>query len=134
MKRLILAAVLAAAAAGLSGCEKSVEAPADPGGCYIMTESKDHKFTFGKIADKVPDIEHCAAKLEISRIQFLRMGGSRQEIAGAFQGTFLWLQHDGIFTSQKLEGIRYPLLVRFKGELVMPGAIVDGQAAPGVRR
>ncbi|MDB5452393.1 MAG: hypothetical protein JWO33_971 [Caulobacteraceae bacterium] len=129
MKRLIAAAGVAILA--LSGCSKAVEAPSDPGACFLMATQKDGSTKFNKIADGIKDIEHCALQIELVRRNFRRLGSMQEDYTGAFQGSFVFIQRDGIFTSTKLDGIHYPLLVRFQNELVMPGAIVEGAAPPG---
>ena len=69
-------------------------------------------------------LEVCAANLEAMRIKFLRMGGSQQEIYGAYQANFLFLQREGVLTSTSLEGPRYVALVRTgDGRLAIPGAM-----------
>lgn len=69
-------------------------------------------------------LEVCAANLEAMRIKFLRMGGSQQEIYGAYQTNFLFLQREGVLTSTSLEGPRYVALVRTgDGRLAIPGAM-----------
>jgi hypothetical protein len=58
------------------------------------------------------------------RIKFLRMGGNQQDIYGAYQANFLFLQQEGVFTSTSLEGPRYIALVRTgDGRLAVPGAM-----------
>lgn len=70
------------------------------------------------------NLEVCAANLEAMRIKFLRMGGSQQEIYGAYQANFLFLQREGVLTSTSLEGPRYVALVRTgDGRLAIPGAM-----------
>ena len=71
-----------------------------------------------------PNLETCAANLEAMRIKFLRMGGSTQEIYGAYQANFLFLEKAGVLTSTSLEGPRYVALVRTgDGRLAIPGAM-----------
>ena len=58
------------------------------------------------------------------RIKFLRMGGTHQEIYGAYQANFLFLEPQGVLTSTSLEGPRYVALVRTgHGRLAIPGAM-----------
>ena len=69
-------------------------------------------------------LEVCAANLEAMRIKFLTMGGSQQDLLGAYQSNFLFLQKEGILTSTSLEGPRYVALVRTgDGRLAIPGAM-----------
>jgi hypothetical protein len=129
MKRLILTA--GAALLALGGCSKSVEAPSEAGVCYNYVTPKTGPAKFNKLADNIKDIEHCALQLELVRRNFRALGSVQDEYIGAFQGSFVFIEKDGIFTSQKFDGIRYPLLVRFQGSLVAPSAIVEGKAPPG---
>jgi hypothetical protein len=58
------------------------------------------------------------------RLRFLTLGGQANEIVGAYQGNFLFLQPEGVFISQSLTGTRYPALVRTgDGRLAVPGAV-----------
>jgi hypothetical protein len=71
-----------------------------------------------------PNLETCAANLEAMRLKFLRMGGTQQNIYGAYQANFLFLQQEGVLTSTSLEGPRYVALVRTgDGRLAIPGAM-----------
>ena len=56
------------------------------------------------------------------RLRFAAMGGA-DEIVGAYQGNYIFLFHEGIFRSDSLKGARFPMLVRFNGQLVAPGSI-----------
>ena len=52
------------------------------------------------------------------------MGGSQRTLVGAYQGNFLFLQPEGIFTAPSLEQNRYLVLVRTgDGRLAIPGAM-----------
>lgn len=118
--RLILLTVLAAAAAA---CAQRTEPPGDVGICYHVTAGKDGKLQYHKLV-KAPNLETCAANLEAMRIKFLTMGGSSQELLGAYQANFLFLQREGVFSSTTLEGPRYLALVRTgDGRLAIPGAM-----------
>jgi hypothetical protein len=121
--------IIAFCALSLAGCGKTLQAPDDKGVCWHLVQLPDGKVRFNRLADNQPDPEHCAAQLEAMRIRFLRLGGVQTEITGAFQGNFLFLQREGVFTSQKIDGIRYPFLVRTgDGRLAVPGAMpVQGQ-------
>ena len=123
MSRLA-AAVLIVAAAGLSACEKEIEAPLDTGVCYAATQEANGEIKFNVVARNMPNIENCAAQLEGMRLRFLRMGGQTHEISGAYQGNFIFLRRDGIFRAQRWEGNQYLMLVRSgDGRLVIPGAV-----------
>ena len=122
---------IAAGALGLAACEKAVEAPFDRGVCYaVETGAEGEPPRFNKVADNQPQIEFCAARLEEVRLRFLRMGGSRQEITGSYQGQFIFIDREGVWISQKLDGSRFILLARTgDGRLAIPGAIqraIDG--------
>src|SRR5258705_12081229 len=122
MQRTALFATLAAAAA-LSACSGRTEPPGDPGICYHVVPQKGDKLKYNKLVN-APNLETCAANLEAMRIKFLRMGGTQQEIYGAYQGNFLFLQKEGVLTSSSLEGGRYVALVRTgDGRLAIPGAM-----------
>jgi hypothetical protein len=123
MQRLILLAAVLAAGAAVSACEQRTEPPGDAGICYHVVPQKDGKLKYFKLVN-APNLETCAANLEAMRIKFLRMGGSQQDIYGAYQSNFLFLQQEGVFTSTSLEGPRYIALVRTgDGRLAVPGAM-----------
>ncbi len=115
-------ALLAAAAVMLAACQSGPQAPTDPGVCYHFAAMENGKPKFNVLATGVPDMEHCAARLEGMRIRFLSLGGTNQEITGAYQGNFIFLEDDGIFTGTSLNGGRYPFLVRNGGQLVPVGS------------
>ena len=115
--------VLAAAALTLGGCAKKTTPPGDAGVCYHVVPQKDGSLKYNKLVD-AENLEKCAANLEAMRIRFLRMGGSQQEIYGAYQANFLFLVKEGVMTSTSLEGPRYVALVRTgDGRLAIPGAM-----------
>lgn len=115
--------ILAASALALSACAKKTTPPGDPGVCYHVVPQADESLKFNKLV--VTDtLEKCAANLEAMRIKFLTLGGTRQEIYGAYQANFLFLQKEGVLTSTSLEGPRYVALVRTgDGRLAIPGAM-----------
>jgi len=122
MRIPVLTAVLAAAA--LAGCSKDLEAPTDPQVCWHMATLPNGHVRFNRLAANQPDMEHCAAQLEAMRVRFAGLGVSQDELVGAYQGQFLFLDRNGIFTAQRYEGNRYPFLVRTgDGRLAMPGAM-----------
>lgn len=115
--------VLAAAALALSACAKKTEPPGDPGICFHVVPQKDGSLKYNKLV-QAKSLEVCAANLEAMRIKFLTLGGNQQEIYGAYQANFLFLQKEGVFTSTSLEGPRYVALVRTgDGRLAIPGAM-----------
>jgi hypothetical protein len=137
MTRLVIPAVAAPVAAlglaalTLSACEKRTEPPGTAGVCYhVVYEKKDGSLKYNKLVD-AKNLETCAANLEAMRIKFLRMGGSEQDILGAYQANFLFLQKEGVLTSTSLEGPRYVALVRTgDGRLAIPGAMPGPPAPP----
>ena len=122
MRGILTLTVLGALA--LTGCSRTLEAPSDQGVCYAMATLKDGNVRFNALASKVPDLEHCAAALEGMRVRFNQLGASNRELTGAYQGQFIFLQPEGVFTSSRYSGIRYPFLVRTgDGRLAAPGAV-----------
>jgi len=62
------------------------------------------------------------------RIKFLTLGGSAQEILGAYQSNYIFIQRAGVFASTSLDGPRYIALVRTgDGRLAIPGAMPQPQ-------
>ena len=121
MKQIALFTILAAAV--LSACSARTEPPGDPGICYHVALQKGGKLKYNKLVN-APNLETCAANLEAMRIKFLRMGGTQQNIYGAYQANFLFIEDAGILTSTSLEGPRYVALVRTgDGRLAIPGAM-----------
>lgn len=119
----ILAPGLAALA--LAACGGGDEAPYEPGVCFaVEAGGADEPPVFNKLADNQPQIEHCAARLEEMRLRFLRQGGSRQEIIGAYQGQYIFLDQEGVWIGKTLDGSRFILMARTgDGRLAVPGAI-----------
>ncbi len=120
----VIAVLVASSLTALAGCaDKGPEAPADRGVCYHAIPQQGGAMKFNKLAENVDSIEKCASELEGMRLRFLRMGG-KEEILGAYQGSYLFLQREGIFRSETLNGNRYVMLVRTgDGRLAMPGAM-----------
>ena len=117
----LAAAILASAA--LCACQKQTEPPGTTGVCYHVVPQKDGTLKYNKLV-MAPNLETCAANLEAMRIKFLRMGGTAQEILGAYQANFIFVQREGIFSGTSLEGPRYPALVRTgDGRLAVPGSV-----------
>jgi len=116
--------LLAIAVLGMAGCSQGVQAPADAGVCWHMVQFKGGKVRFNQLARNIPTLEGCAAQLEAMRIRFSALGSNPEQMIGAYQGQFLFLQPEGIFTSENLDGAHYPLLVRSPdGRLVKPGVL-----------
>ena len=115
---LALCAVLA-----LGACAKRTKPPGDAGVCYHVVPQKDGSLKYNKLV-VANSLEKCAANLEAMRIKFLTLGGSNQNIYGAYQSNFLFLEREGVLTSTSLEGPRYVALVRTgDGRLAIPGAM-----------
>jgi hypothetical protein len=121
---LIGAAAAAAGASLLAGCKPAVEAPIDRGVCWHMVPKQGGGYTFNKLSENLPSLEYCAAALEKMRENFVRMGGSHTEITGAYQGQFVYVRREGVFTASSLTSAPYLALVRSgDGRLVVPGAM-----------
>jgi hypothetical protein len=116
-----LPAIAAIATLGLAACKPQLQPPGDAGVCYHLAVDRSGAMHFNVVAKGVPDMEHCAGDLEGMRLRFLSIGGSSTEIVGAYQGNFLFLQDEGVFTSDSYEGPRYPFLVHSGNQLVPPG-------------
>jgi hypothetical protein len=122
MLRLAPFAIALAAAAALAGCQSQIQAPTSVGVCYHLAALVNGKPKFNVLASPVPDMEHCAAHLESMRNRFLALGSTDRDIVGAYQGNFLFLGDDGVFTSDSYGGHRYPFLVRSGDQLVPIGS------------
>ena len=123
MTRLVLVLTVSAAALSLAACQKETEPPGDVGVCYHVVPQKDGSLKYNKLV-MAANLETCAANLEAMRIKFLTLGGNQQDIVGAYQANFLFLQSEGVLTSTSLEGPRYVALVRTgDGRLAIPGAM-----------
>jgi hypothetical protein len=128
MRRFLLPALALFAVAALVACQKQVAAPEDAGVCWQAVQSAEGKVTFNKVSNGERSIETCAAALEGMRERFLNLGGNVQDITGAYQGNFLFLQKEGVFTAETLNGPRYFLLGRTAdGRLATAAALSTGQ-------
>tara|TARA_R110002167_G_scaffold14667_11_gene59203 strand:+ start:8718 stop:9155 length:438 start_codon:yes stop_codon:yes gene_type:complete len=131
MRGLTLATV-AAAALAVVACDTASKAPYTPGVCYFVLPASDGKGEpeMSVVARDQPQIEFCAARLEEMRLRFLRMGGSRREVVGAYQGQFIFIDRVGVSFSRTLDGNRFIALARTgDGRLAIPAAIqreIDG--------
>jgi hypothetical protein len=110
----LIAPVLLASLIGLtlSGCTKQIDAPLDRGGCWHAVPMSDGTIKFNDLAKNQPTIEACAARLEDMRLKFKALGSQQSFMLGAYQGNYLFLQPEGIFTSRTYKGNRYLVLVR----------------------
>ena len=129
--KTLAAIALVAAAATLAACSSGVRAPFNEGVCYaVETPRGGGQPKFNQVAENQPQIEFCAARLEEMRMRFLRMGGNRREIVGAYQGQFIFIDRAGVSFSKTLDGPRFTALARTgDGRLAIPGAIqrqIDG--------
>lgn len=116
----------------LAGCSQSTKPPTDQGVCYAV-EAVDGKPAFNVLARDQTQIEMCAARLEEMRIRFGGMGVTRQEITGAYQGQFIFIDRRGVSFGRTLEGARFFALARTgDGRLAVPGAIDRGVTELGV--
>ena len=127
MMTLRLAALaLAAVSAALAGCEQKIEAPYDKGVCWHLVPLTGGKVKFNVLSRDRPNLESCAASLEGMRERFLGLGGNQEDIIGAYQGNFLFLNRTGVFTATSLTGARWPALVRTSdGRLAIPSAVAQ---------
>jgi hypothetical protein len=124
----VFLAVVLLAANGLAGCDTSARPPGDVGVCYAYAQPKNGKPHFNVVARNVPTLEQCAADLEGLRLHFLTLGGSQTEMTGAYQTKFLFLEREGIFTADSLNGASYLALVRTgDGRLAPPGSAPQQQ-------
>lgn len=116
--------LLAIAAVALAGCGSKIEAPLDRGVCYAMAMDKDGKPKFNVVAENMPNMENCAAQLEGMRLRFARMGLRQEYMTGTYQGTFIFIRPEGVFTARTYEGPQFPALVRTgDGRLAVPGVM-----------
>jgi hypothetical protein len=112
----------------LASCSPSLDAPRDPGVCWHLVADNAGKPKFNRLAENQPDLEHCAAQLEMMRLRFRGLGLSQDRVTGAYQGQFLFIQPEGVFTAQSYDGYHYPFMVRTgDGRLAVPGAMPQGQ-------
>lgn len=119
----ILAGVGTVLTVTLAGCEGGVAIPEDPNTCFHLAQ-QNGETQFNALARDQPSIEYCAARLEEMRVNFLRLGGSTQEITGAYNGQYIFIDRAGIWLSQSLEGGRFFFLARTgDGRLAIPGVI-----------
>jgi hypothetical protein len=110
--------------APLSACDTSIKPPGDTGVCYQYVTPKGAKPRFNVLEQNVSSLEVCAAALEAMRLNFLRLGGNQMTVTGAYQSKFIFVEQEGIFTADSLNGASYLALVRTDdGRLAQPGAV-----------
>ena len=119
-----VALLLIAAAVGLSACQDRVRIPdAARGTCFHVAVLEGGEVRFNPLPDPQPNMENCAARLEEMRIRFLRMGGTRRQVMGAYGDQFLFVDGAGVSLSRSLDGGRFNALRRSSdGRLAIPGA------------
>lgn len=121
MTRLLIPA-LAAALLGLAACDQSPKPPTTRGACFHFVQNEDGTVKFNTVASNQPSLEYCAARLEIMRRGFLSLGSPRQEVIGAYQGRWLFVERRGVFSAKSLKGGRFLALPRAPdGRLIIPG-------------
>ena len=126
MRALLPASLLLSAPLVLSACASS-EPDFEPGVCYHVGELASDAPRFNVVARDQPQIEFCAARLEEMRLKFLSLGGSNNEMVGAYQGQFIFIDRTGVKFSKSLDGARFFALARTgDGRLAIPGAIQRG--------
>ncbi len=111
--------------AALAACgAPQLKAPTDKGVCYHVCELAIVAPRFYVVARDQPHIVFCAARLEEMRLKFLSLGGSNNEMVGAYQGQFIFIDRAGVYFGRSLEGTRFFALARTgDGRLAVPGAI-----------
>lgn len=123
--KILITSSLFGSALLLAACSGSVEAPYEQGACFVVEMSEDGKTpTFNKLAENQEQIEQCAARLEEMRLRFLRLGGTRRDVIGAYNGQYVFLDEEGVKIGKSLTGTRFMALARTgDGRLAVPGAI-----------
>jgi len=121
LKRLL---VLGLGVGALAACEQTPAAPTDRGVCHSVTVRQDGSVKFNQLADNQPTLEACIARLEEMRVRFLRMGGSRRAVTGAYQGKYIFVDPAGVTTADSLNGGRYFAFARAPdGTLALPNIV-----------
>lgn len=122
--RVSVTLAAAAAAALVGACSQGPDFDFEPGVCYFVARPEGAPPRLEVVAREQAQIEFCAARLEEMRLKFLRMGGSNQEIVGAYQGRFIFIDREGVKIGQSLDGSRFFAMARTgDGRLAIPGAI-----------
>ena len=125
----LLLAASAGVALGLAGCAKEPHPP-QTGGCYtvVFPKTKGGDYKFNLVKPSAPDLEHCAADLEVVRVEYLSNGGNRSDLWGVYQGHYIYINNAGLYSANSIDGMTYPLLVRTgDGRLARPGAVANPQ-------
>jgi hypothetical protein len=117
------ALTLAATTVALAACSSGPKAPTEAGVCWHLVRAGE-EYRFNRLAENQPQLEHCAARLEDMRLRFMRLGSQQGDVVGAYQGQFIFLKREGVFTAKSLNSTAYLALVRTgDGRLAIPGAI-----------
>jgi hypothetical protein len=109
---ILSATVTALIGFALVACTKQVDAPLERGACWHAVPMSDGTIKFNDLAKNQPTIEACAARLEDMRLKFKALGSQQTFMLGAYQGNYLFLQPEGVFTARTYKGNRYLVLVR----------------------
>ena len=124
---IVIAAVAGAALVG--ACSNEPDFTFEPGVCYFVATPEGEAPRLEVVARDQAQIEFCAARLEEMRVRVLRMGGTNQEITGAYQGRFVFVDREGVKIGQSLNGSRFFAMARTgDGRLAIPGAIQRDEA------
>ena len=103
-RRSLVAVAAVLAALTLCACEKKIEAPYEKGVCFHVVPLTGGQVKFNVLSKNRPNLESCAASLEGMRERFLGLGGTSNDIVGAYQGNFLFLGRTGVFVGPSLDG------------------------------
>jgi hypothetical protein len=98
MRRVMLGLATAAA---LSGCEKPLTAPGNPGVCWRLAEGMNGEPDFKPVAPNIDTLENCAVRLEGIRM------AHGQPVTGAFQGRFIYVTDQEISAASGPKAQRY---------------------------
>ena len=128
--KTVLSGVAALGLLALGGCQDpGPKAPWDKGVCWHMVRQEDGQVRFNKLAVDQPSLEYCAARLEMMRLSFASLGKVQNEVVGAYQGRFIFVERRGIYSGKKLDGARFLTLQRTSdGRLAIPGAFRQPEA------
>ena len=130
MRAAFLTSLAVLGAGALAACSNQPRFDFEPGVCYFVSQQKGEAPQLQKLAENVSQIELCAARLEEMRVRFLRMGGSNNDITGAYQERYIFIDREGVSFGQTLNGGRFFALARTgDGRLAIPGAILRDDAA-----
>lgn len=88
----------------LAACDNSPTAPTNDGICWRVTSGADGKIGFQPISNDARNLETCGAHLEA-----VAMREHKTELAGAYQGVFVFITPEMIQTSTHLDGARFRL-------------------------